>query len=55
MSPEAHRLYAAIEATWPPASRTLAGPWMLRDGNMQISLALPYLHLLQFGLDKVSD
>ena len=32
MSPEAHRLYAAIEATWPPASRTLAGPWMLRDG-----------------------
>lgn len=32
MIPSVHTLYAVTEATWPPASRTPAGPWMLRDG-----------------------
>lgn len=26
-------LYAAIEATWPPASRRRLGPWTIRDGQ----------------------
>lgn len=31
MTPET--LYAAIEATWPPATRRRAGPWTIRDGQ----------------------
>ena len=32
MTPTVHTLYAVTEATWPPAERTPAGPWMLRNG-----------------------
>lgn len=32
MTPTAQTLYAVTEATWPPASQTFAGPWVLRDG-----------------------
>lgn len=32
MTPDVRALYAVTEATWPPASRTPAGPWMLRNG-----------------------
>lgn len=32
MMPTVHTLYAVTEATWPPAERTPAGPWMLRNG-----------------------
>ncbi|MGC9419766.1 MAG: GNAT family N-acetyltransferase [Rhodovulum sp.] len=31
MTPEA--LFAAQEATWPPASKTRLGPWTIRDGQ----------------------
>jgi ribosomal protein S18 acetylase RimI-like enzyme len=31
MTPET--LYAAIEATWPPAARHRAGPWVIREGR----------------------
>ena len=33
MSAEALRLLEASEATWPPARRWQAGPWILRDGQ----------------------
>lgn len=32
MTPNVQTLYAVTEATWPPADRTPAGPWMLRNG-----------------------
>ncbi|MGJ8603410.1 MAG: GNAT family N-acetyltransferase [Marivita sp.] len=32
MIPTVQMLYAVTEATWPPADRTPAGPWMLRNG-----------------------
>jgi GNAT superfamily N-acetyltransferase len=32
MTPTAEALYKVTEATWPPAGRTVAGPWLLRDG-----------------------
>ncbi|MFZ5963069.1 GNAT family N-acetyltransferase [Thalassococcus sp. BH17M4-6] len=32
MTPDAQTLYDVTEATWPPAARTDAGPWVLRDG-----------------------
>ena len=32
MTPTVQTLYAVTEATWPPADRTSAGPWMLRNG-----------------------
>ncbi len=32
MTPTAQDLYAVTEATWPPADRSPAGPWMLRNG-----------------------
>lgn len=32
MTPTVLSLYAVTEATWPPADRTPAGPWMLRNG-----------------------
>ncbi|WP_439123092.1 GNAT family N-acetyltransferase [Marivita sp.] len=32
MTPTVQTLYAVTEATWPPADRTPAGPWMLRNG-----------------------
>jgi GNAT superfamily N-acetyltransferase len=31
--PSAHDLYAVTEATWPPARRFDAGPWVIRDGQ----------------------
>lgn len=31
-TPTVQTLYAVTEATWPPADRTPAGPWMLRNG-----------------------
>ncbi len=31
-TPSVQTLYAVTEATWPPAERTPAGPWMLRNG-----------------------
>lgn len=30
---EAERLLGVLEATWPPAARTEAGPWTIRDGR----------------------
>ncbi|WP_299786177.1 GNAT family N-acetyltransferase [uncultured Marivita sp.] len=33
MTPTVQSLYAVTEATWPPADRTPAGPWMLRNGG----------------------
>jgi N-acetylglutamate synthase len=33
MSPSAARLHAALDATWPPASRTRSGPFTLRQGE----------------------
>lgn len=32
MTPDARRLYAVTEATWPPARAWCDGPWTLRDG-----------------------
>ncbi|MCI5111354.1 MAG: GNAT family N-acetyltransferase [Marivita sp.] len=32
MTPSVQTLYAVTEATWPPADRTPAGPWILRNG-----------------------
>ena len=32
MSPSVDRLFAALEATWPPASSQRLGPFRLRDG-----------------------
>lgn len=32
MTPTVQTLYAVTEATWPPADRTPAGPWLLRFG-----------------------
>lgn len=32
MMPDAQKLYAVTEATWPPARRWQEGPWTLRDG-----------------------
>ncbi|MCL3881846.1 GNAT family N-acetyltransferase [Marivita sp. GX14005] len=32
MTPDIRALYAAADATWPPAERIDAGPWMLRNG-----------------------
>jgi GNAT superfamily N-acetyltransferase len=32
MTPSVQTLYAVTEATWPPASAVLAGPWTLREG-----------------------
>ncbi|MFA8387447.1 MAG: GNAT family N-acetyltransferase [Pelagibaca sp.] len=32
MTPTVQTLYDVTEATWPPADRTPAGPWMLRNG-----------------------
>ncbi len=31
-APDLPRLFAVLEATWPPAARQPAGPWVLRDG-----------------------
>ena len=31
--PEAHRLYGMIEVTWPAASISGLGPWLIRDGQ----------------------
>ncbi|WP_209425086.1 GNAT family N-acetyltransferase [Pararhodobacter sp. SW119] len=33
MIPQAARLHAALEATWPPAARLPCGPFTLRDGG----------------------
>ncbi|WP_227271886.1 GNAT family N-acetyltransferase [Roseobacter weihaiensis] len=33
MTPTAAALYAAVDATWPAARMTHAGPWLLRDGQ----------------------
>ncbi|MDU8912627.1 GNAT family N-acetyltransferase [Aestuariicoccus sp. MJ-SS9] len=41
-APDTARLYAAIEATWPPAATLAAGPWTLREGaggGMRVSAA----------------
>lgn len=32
-APDAHRLYAVTDATWPAAARIEAGPWVLREGR----------------------
>ncbi|MFP7675424.1 GNAT family N-acetyltransferase [Marivita sp. S0852] len=32
MMPSIQTLYAVTESTWPPADKTPAGPWMLRNG-----------------------
>ncbi|MFP7569173.1 GNAT family N-acetyltransferase [Marivita sp. S2033] len=32
MTPTVETLYEVTEATWPPADRTPAGPWVLRNG-----------------------
>ncbi len=42
--PALDRLYAAIDATWPPAARIEAGPWLLREGRgggKRVSAATP--------------
>ncbi len=33
MTPDAQRLFAALDATWPPARLVIDGPWTLRDGR----------------------
>ncbi|RVV98043.1 GNAT family N-acetyltransferase [Mesobaculum littorinae] len=33
MQPTPETIYAAMEATWPPAARERLGPWTLRDGQ----------------------
>ncbi len=33
MMPGVQHLYSVIEGTWPPASQTRDGPWIIRDGQ----------------------
>lgn len=33
MMPDAAHIYGVIEATWPPASQHITGPWIIREGQ----------------------
>lgn len=53
--PSAARLFAAMEATWPPARRWQQGPFTLRDGaggGQRVSAATPDAGFTEAELDR---